>query len=50
MHDKKVKLFDANDGLILEAPLSNKKTFKISINIIDHQCLVTTVNDDQNWI
>ncbi|GAU44851.1 hypothetical protein TSUD_112250 [Trifolium subterraneum] len=50
MHDKELKLFDAKDRLILKAPLSNNKTFQISINMIDQQCLVTTVNEDQNWI
>ncbi|GAU22886.1 hypothetical protein TSUD_376970 [Trifolium subterraneum] len=50
MHDKELKLFDAKDRLILKAPLSNNKTFQVSINMIDQQCLVTTVNEDQNWI
>ncbi|GAU51473.1 hypothetical protein TSUD_95880 [Trifolium subterraneum] len=50
MHDKELKLFDAKDKLILKAPLSNNKTFQISINMIDQQCLVTTLNEDHNWI
>ena len=35
--------------LILKAPFSKQITFKISINVIEDQCLASET-DDENWI
>ncbi|KAK2401048.1 GDSL esterase/lipase [Trifolium repens] len=49
MHDKELKLVDAKDREILKAPMSNNKTFRM-LNMLEHQCVVPTVNESQNWI
>lgn len=43
-------VFDEMSRLVLKAPLSTNKTFKIMINMLDHQCLTSTTTEDQNWI
>jgi hypothetical protein len=30
--------------------MSNNKTFRMSNNMLEHQCAVPTVNENQNWI
>ncbi|KAK2358763.1 hypothetical protein QL285_095917 [Trifolium repens] len=49
MHDKELKLVDAKDREILKAPMSNNKTFRM-LNMLEHQCVVPTVNESQNWV
>jgi hypothetical protein len=48
MHVKELKLVDAKDREILKAPMSNNKTFRMSNNMLEHQCAVPTVNENQN--
>ncbi|KAK2407602.1 hypothetical protein QL285_043205 [Trifolium repens] len=48
MHDKELKLVDAKDREILKAPMSNNKTSKMSNNVLEHQCVVPAVNENQN--
>ncbi|WJX93643.1 hypothetical protein P8452_75143 [Trifolium repens] len=50
MHDKELKLVDVKDREILKAPMSNNKTFRMLNNMLEHQCVVPTVNESQNWI
>ena len=50
MQDKELKLVNAKDREILKAPMSNNKTFRMSNNMLEHQCVVPTVNENQNWI
>lgn len=38
----------AKGRLILETPLEDNKTFKIEINMIDHQCLASIVKEDKD--
>lgn len=48
--EREVKVFDEMCKLILKEPLSINKKFKIMINMLDHQCLASTMFGDQNWI
>lgn len=36
--------------MVLKAPLADKKTSKIEIDTVDHQCLSSTVIEDKNWL
>jgi len=44
-----IKVFDSKNILILKAPLSKQRTFKININVIEDQCLLSETKND-NWL
>ena len=44
-----MKVFDSKNILILKAPLSKQRTFKININVIEDQCLLSETKSD-NWL
>jgi len=44
-----MKIFDSNRGLILKAPLSRNRTFKIGIQIAEFQCLAASISDE-SWM
>ncbi|XP_050875195.1 uncharacterized protein LOC127078813 [Lathyrus oleraceus] len=46
----KLKVFDEMYRLTLRSPLSTNKTFKVMINMPDHQCLASTTTEDKNWV
>lgn len=37
--DKELKVFGRSSKLIMKSPLLNNVTFKVMINMLDHQCL-----------
>lgn len=43
-----IKVFVNEGRLILQAPFAENKTFKIEINMVDHQCLSSTIKEDNN--
>nr|KYP32045.1 Retrovirus-related Pol polyprotein from transposon TNT 1-94 [Cajanus cajan] len=43
LKDKVLKVFDCNNKLILKAPLSSNRTFKVGIQVDGNQCLVSRV-------
>lgn len=45
-----MKVFDGEGRLIMRASLADNKTFKIEINMVDHQCLASTAVEDKNWL
>lgn len=49
MENKMLKVFDNKKKLILKAPLSKNRTFKIGIQIMEHRCLATSVDKDE-WL
>ena len=49
MEDRMLSVFDKDGRLILKVPLSSNRTFKIDIQIGNHKCLASVV-DDVNWI
>ncbi|KAK2359039.1 hypothetical protein QL285_096166 [Trifolium repens] len=50
MENKVMRLMDPNIKLILKAPMSKNRTFKIELNVMDHKCLATVVErDDWTW-
>lgn len=50
MTDNQIKVYDGEGIFILREPLEDNKTFKIDIYMVDHQCLVSTVKEDKNWL
>jgi len=44
-----MKVFDSKNRLILKAPLSKQRTFKININVIEDKCLLSEVKSE-NWL
>jgi hypothetical protein len=44
-----MRVLDSNGRLILKAPMSQNRTFKIELNVMEHKCLATTTNKDE-WI
>ncbi|RDX99263.1 hypothetical protein CR513_17702, partial [Mucuna pruriens] len=49
MEHNMMKVYDSKRKLILKAPLSKNKTFKIGIQIGESHCLAVVV-EDQNWL
>jgi len=41
-----MRVFDCKDRLIRKDPLSKQRTFKIIINVIERQCLLSWIDDD----
>lgn len=48
LEDKELKVFYVSSKLDLKEPLSTKITFKIMTNMVDHQCIASTIIGDQN--
>ena len=48
--NRELRIYDAKSRLILKAPLSNNRTFKIEINVIDHHCLASITNSEEDWV
>ena len=44
-----MKVFDSKNMLILKAPLSKQRTFKINISVIEDKCLLFEVKSE-NWL
>jgi len=44
-----MKVFDIKNRLILKAPLSKQRTFKINISVIEDKCLLSEVKSE-NWL
>jgi len=44
-----MKVFDNKNRLILKAPLSKQRTFKINISVIEDKCLLSEVKSE-NWL
>lgn len=42
-----MKVYNGKGRMILKAPLVDNKTFKIEINMVDHQCLALTTVEDR---
>ncbi|GAU38503.1 hypothetical protein TSUD_396200 [Trifolium subterraneum] len=49
IEDRLMKLTDANGRLILKAPMSQKRTFKIELDVLEHRCLATSASKDE-WL
>ncbi|XP_019415271.1 PREDICTED: uncharacterized protein LOC109326848 [Lupinus angustifolius] len=48
MKDRMLKIYNEEGNLILKAPLSQNRTFKIGIQLADHKCLKSIV--DETWV
>jgi len=44
-----MKVYDCKNRLILKAPLSKQRTFKININVIEDRCLLSEA-EGENWL
>ncbi|PNY05002.1 putative copia-type polyprotein [Trifolium pratense] len=49
MEDKVLRVFDSKRRLILKAPMTKQRTFKIGLNVIDGNCLLATASNE-DWI
>lgn len=47
--DKMVRVLDSDGRLILKAPMSQNRTFKIELNVMKHKCLATAASRDE-WL
>ena len=45
--DKIMRVVDANGRLILKDPMSQNRTFKIKLNVIEHKFLLTIASRDE---
>ncbi|XP_050910070.1 uncharacterized protein LOC127123938 [Lathyrus oleraceus] len=45
-----MKVYNGEGMIILKAPLVDNKTFKIEINMVDHQCLALTTVEYKKWL
>ena len=46
IEDKMMKVLNSNERLILKAPMSHNRTFKIELNVMEYKCLATATNID----
>ena len=49
MEAQALKVFDSRNILILRAPLSKQRTFKINISVIEDECLLSETKSE-NWL
>jgi len=49
MEAQAMKVFDSRNILILKAPLSKQRTFKINISVIEDECLLSETKSE-NWL
>src|SRR3954463_9149709 len=49
IEDKMMRVVYASGRLILKAPMSQNRTFKIELNMMEHECLATAASRDE-WI
>ena len=49
MEAQAMKVFDSKNRLILKAPLSKQRTFKINISVIEDKCLLSETKSE-NWL
>ena len=49
VEDKIMRAVDARGKLILKAPMSQNRTFKIELNVMEHKCLSTAASRDE-WM
>ncbi|PNY15026.1 hypothetical protein L195_g011716 [Trifolium pratense] len=47
IEDGIMKVMDSNRKLILKAPMSKNRTFKIELNVMNHKCSATAVERDE---
>lgn len=47
MENKEMKVFDADNRLLLKAPLAKNRTFKVGIQIMEHKCFATAVSKEE---
>jgi hypothetical protein len=45
--DKMVRVLDSNGRLILKDPMSQNRTFKVELNVMEHTCLATEASRDE---
>ncbi|XP_050910046.1 uncharacterized protein LOC127123913 [Lathyrus oleraceus] len=50
LEENLMKVYNGEGRMILKAPLANNKTFKIKINMVDPQCLISNNVEDKNWL
>jgi hypothetical protein len=49
MEKKLLNVFDTKGNLLLKAPMSKNKTFKVELKVLNHKCLMTASSREE-WI
>jgi hypothetical protein len=49
MEKKLLNVFDTKGNLLLKAPMSKNRTFKVELKVLNHKCLMTASNKEE-WI
>jgi hypothetical protein len=49
MEKKLLNVFDTKGNLLLKAPMSKNRTFKVELKVLNHMCLMTASNKEE-WI
>lgn len=49
IENKGLCVMDANEVLVLKAPMDSNRTFKIEMKVVEHRCLATTASREE-WI
>lgn len=50
MKDRMLRVYDNSERLILKAPLSKNRTFKVGIQVLEHKCMAAAeCNNDWLW-
>ena len=50
MQGNHIEIFDDKQRLVLKAPLSRNRTFKVNLSIAAIQCLSTVNTEEDNWL
>lgn len=50
LEGNQAKVYNGEGRMVLIAPLVDNKTFKIEIDMVDHQCLASIFVEDKNWL
>ncbi|PNX76038.1 retrovirus-related Pol polyprotein from transposon TNT 1-94 [Trifolium pratense] len=48
--DHNIQVFDPQNKLILKAPLSNNRTFKVNLQASAFQCFSSLITEDEKWL
>ncbi|KAK2417383.1 putative mitochondrial protein [Trifolium repens] len=48
--DKHIEVHDPNSKLVLQAPLSKNRTFKVNLQASEIQCFSSLITEDERWL
>jgi hypothetical protein len=48
--DQFIEVHDPNNRLVLKAPLSKNRTFKVNLQASEIQCFSSLITEDERWL